>query len=233
MELSFQMHYFDLYNTYNQKKNSMGRVKEGAFGGFSGKVGKVVGASWRDIDYIRSLPARVNDPKTKKQLKQRSRLSVAMNFLGTITPFLRIGFQSQATGRMTAFNAAMSYNMKFAVKEGDQGVGLDYPNVLVSQGLLSNASNVHAEVGESELRVHWEANAEGKSHADDMAMLVAHNPARGVSVYDLNAGKRANKKAGLPLPPGWKGNDIETYLAFKAADGTVVSDSLYIGRYMV
>lgn len=211
----------------------MGRVKDGTFGGFSGKVGNVVGASWRDIDYIRSLPARVNDPKTKKQLKQRSRLTVAMNFLGTITPFLRIGFQSQANGRMTAFNAAMSYNMKFAVKEGDQGVGLDYPNVLVSQGSLSNASNVHAEVVEGELRVNWETNAEGNAWFDDMVMLVAHDPAKSVSVYDLNAGKRANKKAGLSLPPDWKGDMIETYLAFKTADGTVVSDSFYTGRYLV
>ncbi|MPM74212.1 hypothetical protein SDC9_121197 [bioreactor metagenome] len=134
---------------------------------------------------------------------------------------------------MSAFNAAVSYNMKCAMKQGDPGVGLDYPNVLVSLGSLSSASNVHAEVGESELRVHWETNVEGNARSDDMAMLVAHNPARGVSMYDLNAGKRVNKKAGLQLPPAWKGDVIETYLAFKTADGTVVSDSLYTGRYLV
>lgn len=211
----------------------MGRVKEGSFGGFSGKVGNIVGASWKGIDYIRSRPSRVNDPKTKKQVKQRSRLSVAMNFLGTITPFLRIGFQSQVNERMTAFNAAMSYNMKFAMKEGDQEIELDYPNVLVSLGPLSSASNVHGEVVEGELQVNWGTDAEGSARRDDMAMLLAHNPARGASVYDLNAGKRANKKAGLPLPPLWKGDVIETYLAFKTADGTVVSESVYAGKYQV
>src|SRR5690554_7117185 len=103
----------------------MGTLKEGVFGGFSGRVGKVVGASWRDIYYIRSLPSKVNDPKTEKQIKQRSRFSVVMEFLKTITPFIRIGFQSHASGRMTAFNAAMSYNMRRGVKQGEGGMELE------------------------------------------------------------------------------------------------------------
>ncbi|MPM74213.1 hypothetical protein SDC9_121198 [bioreactor metagenome] len=92
MALLFQICFFVLYDTYNQKKNSMGRIKKGALGGFSGKVGNVVGASWKGIDYIRSWPAKVNDPKTKEQLKQRGRFSITLDFLRTITPVLRIGF---------------------------------------------------------------------------------------------------------------------------------------------
>lgn len=208
----------------------MGRVKKGSFGGFSGKVGNVVGASWRDIDYIRSLPARVNDPKTKKQLKQRSRLSVVMNFLGTITPFLRIGFQSQATGRMTAFNAAMSYNMKFAVKGEGSEVTLDYPNVRVSRGTLSAASDIHTGVVEGKVQFNWGDGLSGNAKSSDIAMVLAYNPAKRGALYDLNACKRAEKKASLVLPSNWKGDPVETYLAFKTTEGTEVSDSVYAGR---
>lgn len=38
----------------------MGTIKQGILGGFSGKVGNVVGASWKGIDYIRSLPSSVS-----------------------------------------------------------------------------------------------------------------------------------------------------------------------------
>src|SRR5690606_508733 len=42
----------------------MGIIKQGILGGFSGKVGNVVGASWKGIDYIRSLPSSVSNPRT-------------------------------------------------------------------------------------------------------------------------------------------------------------------------
>ncbi len=211
----------------------MGTLKKGSLGGFSGKVGNVVGASWKGIEYIRSLPSKVNDPKTKRQVKQRSGFSVTMDFQRTITPFLRIGFQSHTEGRMTAFNAAMSYNMKFAVKGEQEGVALDYPNVRVSRGGLSAASDTHAEVVAGELQVSWAAVLQGNARSDDIAMLLAHNPAKGESAYDLNAAKRAGTRAGLPLPASWKGDAIETYLAFKTADATMVSESVYTGRYLV
>lgn len=209
----------------------MGTLKNGVFGGFSGKVGPVVGASWKDVNYIRSLPTRVNDPKTKKQVKQRSRFSVVMDFLRTITPFIRVGFQSQANGRMTAFNAAMSHNMRFAVKGERQEMELDYPNVLVASGSLDITSGARAEIVGRELQVEWDAERPGNTRRDDMAMVLACNPAKRESVYELNAGKREAMRVVLRLPRGWEGDAIETYLAFKTADGSMVSDSVYMGRY--
>ncbi len=209
----------------------MGRLKKGVFGAFSGKVGNVIGSSWRDIDYIRSLPVKVRDPKTKRQIRQRSRFSVTMDFLKTITPFLRIGFQSHANGRMTAFNAAMSYNMKFGVKGAQQDLLLDYPNVVVSHGELSAASDVDAEIVEGELRVKWGVDLQGNARADNIAMVVAHNPVNRQSVYDVSMGKRISGKADLLLPPGWKGDVVETYLSFRSSDGVLVSDSVYAGRH--
>ncbi|MDD2265168.1 MAG: DUF6266 family protein, partial [Bacteroidales bacterium] len=46
----------------------MGTIKQGILGGFSGKVGNIVGASWRGIDYIRSMPASVRNPRTVAQV---------------------------------------------------------------------------------------------------------------------------------------------------------------------
>jgi len=47
----------------------MATFKNGPNGGFSGKVGSVVGSSWKGIDYIRGLPAkRKNKPDTLEKI---------------------------------------------------------------------------------------------------------------------------------------------------------------------
>lgn len=206
----------------------MGSLKEGVFGGFLGRVGNVVGSKWKDIYYIKSRPAIYNDAKTKSQLKQRGRFSVVMEFMKTITPFIRIGFQSHASGRLTAFNSAMSYNMKNAVQVASQGVELDYPNVLVSRGDLDAATGIQAEVIEGELRVSWDAGLSGSARTDDIPIMVVHNRAKKESLYTLNAGKRGDETVILPLPSDWLYDEIHGYLAFKTVDGAHVSDSVHV-----
>lgn len=188
----------------------------------------VVGAKWKDVHYVRSLPVNAKDPKTKKQVKQRGKFTVTMEFMKTITPFLRVGFEKEATGRSTAFNAAMSYNMKNAVKIHDQETVLDYPRVLVARGPVTPARDIHAEIIEGELQVRWNPDIEKNASPGDMAMIVVYNPAKQQSVYDLNLAKRADATAIFSLPTDWEGDTIHAYLAFKTPDGANVSDSIYI-----
>ena len=49
----------------------MGKIKRGILGGVSGKVGSVVGASWKGVDYLRGLPASYTDAKSEPQIAQR------------------------------------------------------------------------------------------------------------------------------------------------------------------
>jgi len=56
----------------------MGTIKKGILGGFSGKVGTVVGSSWKGISYMRSLPLKVRNPRTLRQLDQRSKFAIAL-----------------------------------------------------------------------------------------------------------------------------------------------------------
>ena len=50
----------------------MGKIKQGILGGFKGKVGTVIGASWNGIAYMRGLAQSVKNPKTAAQLQQRA-----------------------------------------------------------------------------------------------------------------------------------------------------------------
>ena len=49
----------------------MGKIKQGILGGFKGKVGTVIGASWNGIAYMKGKPQSVRNPRTDAQLQQR------------------------------------------------------------------------------------------------------------------------------------------------------------------
>jgi hypothetical protein len=95
----------------------MGKIKQGILGGFSGKVGTVVGASWKGISYMRSIPQHVHNPRTEGQVNQRSKFSVALHFLQPLNDFIRTGYKLYAH-RQSPFNSAMAYTLANATSQG-------------------------------------------------------------------------------------------------------------------
>ena len=152
----------------------MGTIKKGILGGFSGKVGTVVGASWKGIDYIRSLPASVRNPRTPGQVNQRNKFATVIKFLSKINPVIQVGFKDY-TAKQTATNAAMSYNMLNAVT-GDAGVyQLDFPKVMVSRGTLYNPSTADVMVSDGDVTAAWNVDIAGNGAMDDMSNVLVYN----------------------------------------------------------
>ena len=58
----------------------MGTYNKGILGAFSGKVGPVVGASWRGKEVMRSLPKKSNRVATATQLLQRQKFAMVQAF---------------------------------------------------------------------------------------------------------------------------------------------------------
>lgn len=71
----------------------MGIINQGILGGFSGKVGPIVGFRWKSNYYIRARAAKVSNPRTPKQQEQRGKFATAFSFLKAIKPFIRIGYK--------------------------------------------------------------------------------------------------------------------------------------------
>ncbi len=121
----------------------MGKISQGILGGFSGKVGNVIGGNWKGIDYMRVKPANVANPKTEGQVDQRSKFSTVLQFLQPLQGFLKVGFHAYAV-KMTEFNSAMSYNVKNAIIGEYPYYAIDFESVLVSRGALTGALNPEA-----------------------------------------------------------------------------------------
>ena len=208
----------------------MGTIKKGVLGGFSGKVGSVVGASWKGIDYIRSLPASVKNPRTEGQVTQRTKFTVALEFLRPIIAYLNVGFKPYAS-KQSPYNAAMSYNVSNAVTGTFPDFEMDYPNALVSKGSLLGAEDASATTDAGSISFAWTDNSEvSNALSTDKAMPLAFNISKGQAVFKTNGAERSTEADSLTIPANWSGDDVEVYLGFVSNDGLLVASSAYLGQ---
>lgn len=204
----------------------MGKISQGILGGFSGKVGTVIGSTWKSIHYMRAIATSVKDSRTEKQLIQRSKFLASINFLKTVTPFVRIGYRNYAY-RQSEFNAAMSYMLKYAVTGDGEQATIDFDKTLLAQGSLTTATDAAVQVEAGKATFTWTDNSDtGNAVATDKVMVLAYNKDRQETVYNTAAATRANGTAELVLPASWADDALAVYLAFYSEDGQRVSNSL-------
>ena len=63
----------------------------------------------------------------------------------------------------------------------------------------------------------------------DFAMLLAYNVDKQEAIYDMTSTCRGDEGTSLSYPSNWVGDKVHIYLAFVSEDGTLVSDSVYVG----
>lgn len=211
----------------------MGTIKQGVLGGFSGKVGTVIGSSWKGISYMRGRAQNVKNPRTEGQMEQRSKFSLTLEFLKPITAYIRTGYKMYAN-KQTAFNAAMSYIVKNAVSGIYPNYMLDFSQILVSRGTLTQPLNANASMSAGKVSVSWTDNSgQGDAQPIDVAMPLAFNTDKGETVFSTNSATRADQLAELTFPADWAGDTVEIYIGFISADGINVANSLYLGSNIV
>ena len=212
----------------------MSTFNQGILGPFSGKVGTVIGASWKGISYMRGIAATVSNPRTPAQLAQRAKFAAAIKFLQPLTPFLRVGYKSQAI-QMSAFNAAMSYTVKNALTGTYPDYEIDYPKAMVSQGNFPGALNpATTSATANEVEFTWENNSwETDASPDDQAVLVVYNPIKQAAVSVVGGITRAVGAMAVTLPNSFAGDEVQCYIAFINANQSVISNSQYVSGLIV
>jgi hypothetical protein len=212
----------------------MSKISSGILGGFSGKVGNVVGAKWKGIDTMKIKPSNIRNPKTPRQLDQRTRFSTIIGFLKPMAEFIRVSFRPYAK-KMTQFNAAMSYNLQHAITGTYPNYSVDFSKALVSRGSLTEAINGAAtSPSKGNVVFTWSDNTgSGSALSSDKAMLLAYNPSKQQAVSNITNVERDTATATLTVPDDFSGNLIHLYLSFANAEGSKVSNSIYCGSVTV
>ncbi|SDH81047.1 DUF6266 family protein [Winogradskyella thalassocola] len=208
----------------------MGKIAQGILGGLSGKVGNIIGGSWKGIDYIRIKPSSVANPRTEGQVNQRNKFTITLEYLQATKDFIKIGYKSFAT-KKTEFNAAMSYVLNNAVGGIAPNFTIDYSLALLSRGPLSGVLNGTTDLATAgQVSFDWDDNsAEGNASVTDKAMVLVYNPSKKESISILDGADRTVGSQVVTIPNTYAGDTVELFMAFVSADGTQVSNSVYLG----
>lgn len=152
----------------------MGVIKQGILGGFSGKVGSVVGTSWKGRAVMKAMPLSVANPRTTGQVQQRTKMTglvaAARLVLGGSIALLDNPF----SGNISGYNRFVKRNMPFV-----SSLGQLYPNsVKLSEGVLGRiilSTAVSAVDGNNAVTVTWTSEPSPYNLESDKVVVVVMN----------------------------------------------------------
>lgn len=211
----------------------MARLIKGLLAALSGKIGPIVGASWKGIPYVRVRPSRRRRRKTTEaQAATRARFAVAAKFLYSLRPVVNIGFQKEAV-QMTGNNSAQGYVMKHALAGDYPNYQIVYSKVLISRGDLPGADTATATAGDNHtIQFTWASRQlTGKASAGDKVIMVAYCPEYDFSTYNIGTERGAG--AGSLEVPKRNGLLFHTWLGFISKDEKDLATSVYTGEVVV
>ena len=216
----------------------MAKLDMGILGGFSGRVGTVVGYHRRGAWFVRAYQPHIKDRKSAAQLEQRSRFKAMIQFASPATPVLRVGLRKAAADQqITEGNAFLKINKECfpresrntrntrntrESRESRNSRTIDYPSLQFSRGSLPGVRSLQWSVDEGgALRVQWERG--GGVRGDRVHIYVY---CRGCGL--VAEGRRDDGHVQLLLPEGFTPDGMHVW-AFAANGQGEVSKTVYGG----
>ena len=204
----------------------MGKIKQGILGGFKGKVGTVIGASWNGIAYMRGLAQSIKNPKTAAQLQQRAFFRELQGLVSQLSDEQLASLYPTVTRGMTRRNmftrqlaaaAAVVDDVKsvdLSVMEGiGSGERIDSPMLDSRVTVTDDVLDIYAEVAAAE--------SIGKP-AEANFIAVAYNVTqKKIGIFNTNV---TDPSMGVSVPVGnWaeQGDDVHFYLTYAASGENV------------
>ena len=198
----------------------------GILGGYSGKVGPVVGYVWNGKPCVRACPQWVKNPRTAAQMEHRKMFKQEVQLAAKMSWAVGTTMRDEARANgMTAYNLFVKLN-QHAFGMEDERLTVDYSSLILSVGNVASVSVKSMEwTSDNVLDVRYER---GTGSSFDHVYLYAYIP-------DLEQGflaapaYRRDKRVALALPDYYAGHTAHVYLMVQTADGRW-SNSVYAGE---
>lgn len=206
----------------------MGVIKRGILGGFSGKVGNIVGSSWKGIAVMKSMPLSVANPRTTGQVNQRNAFSTIVSYASLLLTYVVKPCWDRFAQGQSGFNEFISTNIEYV-----NNLGLRDPLLFkISKGKLESTQFasliVDATTGIAEI-IYNDSIGTGNALPTDVVKAVLYNRQLRELAFTTIPSSRADLSVIINVPSNWVvGNTVFAYLAFVRADGTLASNTFTI-----
>jgi hypothetical protein len=204
----------------------MGTIKQGILGGFSGKVGNVTGTSWKGKAVIKSRPQSVAYPGTGKQVIRTTAMTLIVAF---VKPFISQWIKplwDRFASQMSGYNAFVQKNISFFVA----GVVPDLHDLIMTSGsmLAQPFEATNPQAGNSVTLTWSNATINDPLALDtDVAYGVVFK-SDGTFIGADFGDTRGDESLTITCPGEVLADGTYVvFLAFKALNGTRISNSSY------
>ena|ERR1700712_2332890 len=211
----------------------MATIKKGILGPFSGKIGNVVGSSWKGLDVIRTIPKKKKYRFSKLQILQQANFILMTRFLRPLTDLLNITYGYSAVN-MSGYNKAFSMNIHH-IAGTYPSLKVNYSAIMLSYGRLVNGYEVTgSSVNKGKLLIDWSRKLVFNNQASetDQLYLAAYNEDKDFWYWDFAVAKRLDGTIELDLSH-YSGLQMHVYLGFISENGKNCSNSLYLGSVKI
>ena len=209
----------------------MAKFINGANGTFSGKVGSVIGSSWRGIHYLRGLAKKSKVPPTEAQLAQRLRFGLVTKFLAPLQGIIAVGFRHVRRLTASQFSMAVKQNIEQAVTGTTPDFALDYTAISLSSGNLFIPFTNAVTVEPGSITLTWNPSLNQFSgSSSDVAFIVVYNVDRRLFITTDVPASRAEGTALVDVPEPFVGQAGHAWMFFASEDGKKVSNTAYLGE---
>ena len=205
----------------------MGKLQGGILGIMTGKVGGVVGSTWKDKNTLRSYRASIAVNNTAKAVAAKDVFSQcvakAIQINGVIGRDLWQRFEKAQSGYnalVAQFRAAYDVNNRF-IEE----------NLILSKGKIEVTPILAVDINQATkaITVSWTPANTGYQLSTDVPYVVLMTTDGLVLKAYSGTDFGKNRASGTITVPNFEheaGYDKQVYLMFRRADGTMVSNSV-------
>ncbi|MBK1442589.1 hypothetical protein JHJ32_21495 [Parapedobacter sp. ISTM3] len=211
----------------------MAKFINGAIGTFSGKVGSIIGSSWRSIPYIRGLSKKRTKPFSEAQLAQQQRFALMGRFLLPLKGLLEIGLANVDASRATLFNRAMARNFS-AVTGEYPNFSIDYTRVQLSSGSLKPPRGISVALATGQASISWNpVISRFEGFADDDIYVLLYDRELDLFYTSDDIVQRSAGQVDIPLDADTGGHTADIWLFAVSRNGVRISNTVYAGSHVL
>ena len=131
----------------------MARLDQGLLGGYSGKLGTTVGATWKGINVVRTYQPNVANPNTQLQRDHRYKFREIAQLGSFFLASMVKPFWDKAAKKMSGYNAFVSINAR-AMKDSLQ---FDPMKFVIGNGQMGHpAYETHLDEEDNRFDIGWD-----------------------------------------------------------------------------
>lgn len=212
----------------------MAIIKQGILGGFSNKVGSVVGAGWKGIATMRSLPQSVANPRTTAQVANRTTFAQLAVLGSSVLPTIIQPLWNRWAKKMSGYNEWLSVNKKIFDEENSFANFL--PKAVFANGDLSASATAGtiSDAGVVEITFSDDLVNAHDAATDEAYVVVGIVPTTATSLADVKifgfatGVARSAGEVSVNVDALAENETAAAYLMFRSKDGVYRSSTSYI-----